>query len=81
MYSALSGPTDWILRYIKTTLPFLPLQLCESIQRVGGWRKVSIRPSALSRITDRPWFSKVSMTATLTRAPLYTIIASSKIVN
>ena len=22
MYSALSGPTDWILRYIKTTFTF-----------------------------------------------------------
>ena len=23
MYSALSGPTDWILRYIKTTFTFI----------------------------------------------------------
>ena len=25
MYSAVSGPTDWILRYIKTTF-FIPLK-------------------------------------------------------
>ena len=37
MYSALSGPTDWILRYIKTTFTFLPAggsngSTCGSVQ-------------------------------------------------
>ena len=35
MYSALSGPTDWILRYIKLPLP-LPLSLTLAYRRIRG---------------------------------------------